>query len=111
MHALNGDTMPTQTLHIYRGDSSEFVLELDSDTGAVDLTGSSVDVLVRPKSDSPPFRPDIVVDTNVIRLLFAPHHTNGATWKKAEYDVQITQGDTVTTVLRGIVEMTWDVTP
>lgn len=104
--------MQTQNLTLYRGDTHSFVLEVSDETGTpLDLTGSKVAVLVAPKGDNPAFAPDVSVLGSQIILSFAPSHTRNSTWRSADYDVQITQGDTVTTILRGRIEMTKDITP
>lgn len=104
--------MHVENLSIYRGDTYTFDISIASDDGSpLDLTGSVVAMLIAPKGDYVPFSPDIDVQGNVITITIQPHHTQGAKWRSAEYDVQITQGDTVTTVLRGRIDMTWDVTP
>lgn len=104
--------MQIENLSIYRGDTYAFDISIVSDDGSpLDLTGSQVAMLIAPKGDYVPFSPDIDVAGNVITITIQPHHTQGAAWRSAEYDVQITQGNAVTTVLRGRIDMTWDVTP
>lgn len=103
--------MQIENLSIYRGDTYTFDISIVSDDGSpLDLTGSAVAMTIAPKGDYVPFSPDIDVQVNVITITIQPHHTQGAKWRSAEYDVQITQGDTVTTVLRGLINMTWDIT-
>lgn len=104
--------MHTENLTLYRGDTHVFTLEITDETDTpIDLTGSDVAVMVRPKGDNPAFSPDVAINSHVITLTFAPHHTKDGTWRSADYDVQITQGDVVTTILRGRIDMTQDITP
>lgn len=104
--------MQIENLSIYRGDTYAFDISIVSNDGSpLDLTGSQVAMLIAPKGDYVPFSPDIDVRSNVITITIQPHHTQGATWRSAEYDVQITQGNAVTTVLRGRIDMTQDITP
>lgn len=104
--------MHIENLTLYRGDTHIFTLEVGDDDGRpLDLTGSTVAMVVAPKGDYPSFSPDIEVAGNVITINIKPHHTQGGLWRSADYDVQITQGDVVTTVLRGRIDMTQDVTP
>lgn len=104
--------MQTQNLMLYRGDTHSFVLEVSDEAGSpLDLTGSKVAVLVAPKGDNPAFSPDVGVLGSQIILSFAPSHTRNSTWRSADYDVQVTQGDVVTTILHGRIDMTKDITP
>lgn len=104
--------MHIENLTLYRGDTHVFSLEIMDETDApIDLTGSDVAVLVRPKGNNPAFSPDVAINSHVITLTFAPTHTKNSTWRSADYDVQVTQGDVVTTILRGRIDMTGDVTP
>lgn len=104
--------MQIENLSIYRGDTYSFEVNAIDEMGSpLDLTGSVVAMLIAPKGDYVPFSPDIDVQGNVITITIQPYHTQGAKWRSAEYDVQITQGNAVTTVLRGRIDMTWDVTP
>lgn len=103
--------MQIENLSIYRGDTYSFEVNAVDEMGSpLDLTGSVVAMLIAPKGDYAPFSPDIDVEGNVITITIQPHHTQGATWRSAEYDVQITQGEIVTTVLRGRIDMTQDIT-
>lgn len=103
--------MHVENISIYRGDTYAFDISIVSDDGSpLDLTGAAVAMAIAPKGDYVPFSPDIDVEGNVITITIQPHHTQGATWRSAEYDVQITQGNAVTTVLRGRIDMTQDIT-
>ncbi len=104
--------MHIQNLTLYRGDTHIFEIELTDESGSpVELVGTSVAALVQPKGGGMAVSPDVAVVGSVIVLTFAPHHTQGSTWRSAEYDVQLTQGDVVTTILRGRIELIRDVTP
>lgn len=104
--------MHIENLTLYRGDTHIFTLEVSDDANSpLDLTGSQVAMLIAPKGDYPSFSPDIDVAGNVITINIKPYHTQGALWRSADYDVQITQGEIVTTVLRGRIDMTQDITP
>lgn len=104
--------MRTENLTLYRGDTHSFTIEVSDDMdNPLDLTGSQVAMVIEPKGNHSSFSPDIEVVGNIITITVQPHHTQGAMWRSADYDVQITQGDVVTTVLRGRIDMTQDITP
>ncbi|MDO4897056.1 MAG: hypothetical protein Q3971_06810 [Moraxella sp.] len=103
--------MQVENLTLYRGDSHTFVIEVSDEAGSpLDLTGSQVNMTIAPKGGYDPFSPDIGLQGSTITIDIKPHHTQGALWRSADYDVQITQGEIVTTVLRGRIDMTKDIT-
>lgn len=98
-------------LKLYRGDTYIFEIEvLDEQKQPFDLTGCTVDCRVLSKVGDF-FSPDISFQGHMIRLHFKPEHTKSLTWSNAHYDVQVTQGENVTTVVRGCVSIEKDITP
>lgn len=104
--------MHTENLTLYRGDTHAFSVQVFDDADKpLDLTGTAVAMVVAPKGDYPPFSPHIRVLGNVIVVTIEPNHTQGAAWRSAQYDIQLTQNEVVTTIVRGRIELIQDITP
>lgn len=101
--------MHSEDLILYRGDTFKMDIELLDDQGApLDLDGVQIDCTVRLGDYA--FSPVISHIGNVISLTILPQHTKGREERIGKYDVQLTQGDIVTTVVRGAVKLQKDIT-
>lgn len=96
---------------LYRGDSHTLTLQVSDDGGLVDLTGYHLSCFVAPKDGTDGFYPAISTQVGSVIVHFAPSHTQNATWRSAEYDVQARLDDTVITLVRGQISLVRDVTP
>ena len=103
--------MQQHDLHIYRGDSYRFLVQVSTETGRpLNLDGAEVSMQANP-AYAEPLKPHIGVSDGLITLDFPPELTRHLQWRKAPYDVQIRKNGVVKTVLRGFVVLEKDVTP
>lgn len=103
--------MITQDIRIYRGD--DYLLEialLNSDGTPADLTGAKIE-LAFGELDGALTYADITTNQNVVTALFSHAATKDIEWSSGVWDLQITQTGKVTTVARGKIKITKDVTP
>jgi hypothetical protein len=86
---------------------------------AVDFTGYTARMQVRESHDSADALLDLttenggieaLTDNGVVALVFTPAMTEGATWRRAVYDIEIYSGSTVMRILQGSVRLSPEVT-
>lgn len=106
-------------INMYRGDSYPiFFTFTDKATGEpIDLTGATakltIDTAQNPTSDATKvFSVNAVIDTDPLtgKMSFTPTTTDTATIGKYYYDVQLTIGATVRTVVKSTFAITMDIT-
>ena len=103
--------MIKQNIELYRGDTASYTVEVLGDDGTpVDLSNAVVAMRVQPLTGAY-IEPELHVGGHKIDILFPSHLTAGLTWSIATYDLQVTRGDIVTTIMRGNVQLTQDITP
>lgn len=98
-------------LNLYRGDTCAFDVLLHDDGGAPFDASTAQAAMLVVGSNGASITPQLTVDKHRIHILFPADLTAGITWRRGKYDLQLTFGDTVMTVLRGDIYMTEDVTP
>lgn len=103
--------MVIKDIEIYRGD--DFLLEvalLDANGLPADLSTATIE-LAFGEIDGDISYADITVNQHVVTAVFSHAATKDIQWTTGEWDLQITQAGKVTTVARGRVKITRDVTP
>lgn len=96
---------------LYRGDTCALDVVLTDSQGApYDVSGARVDMLVLGDTGES-LRPEITVSGNTVHVAFAAESTRRMRWTRGKYDLQLTFGETVQTVLRGKIRLLEDVTP
>ena len=96
---------------LYRGDTYALDIELTESNGApFVLAGAKVEMLVV-GDNGEEVRPQMDVNGHRITALFTAASTHDARWARGRYDLQLTFGDTVLTVLRGNIRLIEDVPP
>jgi len=103
--------MIIKDIAIYRGD--DYLLEialLNADNTPADLTGAKIE-LAFGELDSELTYADITTNQNVVTAVFSHAATKDIKWGSGLWDLQVTQDSKVTTVARGKIKITRDVTP
>lgn len=104
--------MITKDLSIYRGD--DYLLEialLNSDGTPANLNGATIELAFGDSSGMELRYADILIDENLVMATFTHEATKGIEWTNGLWDLQVTQNGVVTTVARGKIKITRDVTP
>ena len=85
----------------------------------VDLAGFTARMQARESHDSTDALLDLttenggieaLTENGVVALVFTPEMTEGATWRRAVYDIEIYSGDTVIRILQGSIRLSPEVT-
>ncbi|MFU2088937.1 hypothetical protein [Avibacterium avium] len=103
-------------LSIYRGDDTAFTIAFTTDEGDFIIEGGVLEMEIRPKHIGTSVRLSSVeggislLNANTAVLHFSHAFTQNWTWKKADYDLQLTKNDTVKTLVRGQILLTHDIT-
>ena len=103
--------MITKDLDIYRGD--DYLLEialLNSDGTPANLNGATIE-LAFGEQDGVLSYATISVSDNVVTAIFTHAATKNIEWTSGVWDLQVAQDGKVTTVARGKIKITRDVTP
>lgn len=107
--STNDAGVAVHNLTLYRGDTDMLTVAIDVDGEPMDLSTYEIVACVK-ASTGESFTPSCVAENNILQITFLPEHTQNAAWKIAKYDVQITKGATVKTVLCGKIKLIEDVT-
>ncbi|STZ76350.1 hypothetical protein [Bergeriella denitrificans] len=103
--------MQTHHFTLYRGDSRALTIELRDGNGQpLNLSGVAVEMRVKPTYGDG-FSPALSVNGHTVNVTFSSCHTEHARWSSAKYDLQLTSGGAVRTVLRGTITLLQDITP
>lgn len=103
--------MITKDIAIYRGD--DYLLEialLNADNTPADLTGAKIE-LAFGELDGELTYADITTNQNVVMAVFSHAATKDIQWSSGVWDLQVAKDGKVTTVARGKIKITRDVTP
>lgn len=104
--------MLVQDFNIYRGD--DYIVEIaviNDDGSAVDLTNTDVKLGFNDGNGGKMSYADITVENNVVTAHFKHETTKNLTYSRAKWDLQLTKDSIVTTVARGNINITKDITP
>ncbi|MFV2030718.1 hypothetical protein [Neisseria sp. S1] len=101
----------TANISLYRGDTHIIRLALSADSTPVDLSGAVLALDIVPTDGSPPIRPEIGVQGNIVTLYFAALLTHDIKWERAQFDLRVVYGAVVKTYLRGTVFVRPSITP
>lgn len=104
-----------EDLSLYRGDDTIIKVTFTTQAGEFPIGDSLIEMEISPnQGQSIRLSSDngliTKLDTNSILLHFDHALTQNLTWKKADYDLQITQKGKVKTLMRGKVFLTHDIT-
>lgn len=97
-----------KNLTLYRGDSYELVIT--HNVPQIDTVSCQVRTKPDAKVQIDITNDDITRTDDKIIIKIKPEHTANATYRLAYYDVQITHGDDVMTILAGQIELEHDIT-
>lgn len=103
-------------IEIYRGDDTNITFIItDNKDAPVDFTGAELSMLIRPrKGDTYLLKQGngIAIVDNKVTLVFSHELTKDWSFKSADYDLQmIDSRGRYTTIVRGVVNVTRDITP
>lgn len=104
--------MITHDLKLYRGD--DYVLEIaiiNDDTSPADLAGATVRLGFGDGVSDDVRYADIAINNNVVTATFSHAITKDIAYSRGLWDLQITKNNIVTTVARGKISFTRDITP
>lgn len=97
-------TITKQDLTLYRGDRHVFVVQVNFDEEAVDLSGATLIFTIAPSMGEP-----IVVhgaaSRDGITIVIDSEQTTNATWRAGKYDLRAVFGDGVMTLCYGKVSL------
>ncbi|MFZ7239810.1 hypothetical protein ACLSZW_01985 [Avibacterium avium] len=108
--------MHQEDLALYRGDDTTIKVAFTTDEGDFIIEGGVLEMEIRPKHSGTSVRLSSVeggislLNANTAVLHFSHAFTQNWTWKKADYDLQLTKDDTVKTLVRGQILLTHDIT-
>lgn len=103
----NVQFMKEHNFTLYRGDTFEFEVKISG--GQIDLSDMQYKMQIKPMFGDV-LEPHIEKTDIGIKVLLPSAMTQELTWKTAEYDLQISYGDYVRTLLRGKFTMIKDIT-
>lgn len=96
--------MIVQNLDIYQGDTCIFDADVTQEGLPVDLSGGMVVMSVKPPKGEV-VNPEVVVKGGVATITFSARQTNKFNFVSAPYDLRFIDGDQVTTLARGMVNV------
>lgn len=104
--------MIQKDLTLYRGD--DFTLEiavLNADGTPADLTNSKVELAFGDSNYDDLRYATIALSNNVVIAIFTHAQTKDIDWSNGVWDLQVTKDGKVTTIAKGKLKITRDVTP
>lgn len=103
--------MVTHDIKLYRGDDHTLDIGVLNDDGTpVSLAGAKVELGFSDGVGEVSYA-NIMINGNVITAHFAHQTTKNLDYSKGFWDLQITQNGVVTTIAKGKISMTRDITP